>query len=76
MSSFSQNLKGGIFIDLEGDETLPDDEVEMESPGYSPSSMELEGERPAESQGETESQEGDLEEKQLEPCEVPIPDAI
>ena len=48
----------------------------MESPGYSPSSMEPEGERPAESQGETESQEGDLEEKQLEPCEVPIPDAI
>ena len=23
MSSFSQNLKGGIFIDLEGDETPP-----------------------------------------------------
>jgi hypothetical protein len=38
--------------------------------------MEPEGECLAESQGETESQEGDLEEKQLEPFEVPIPDTI
>ena len=35
--------------------------------------MEPEGERSAESHGETESQPGDEEETQLEPFEVPIP---
>ena len=74
ISSFSQNLRGGVFIDLEGDDIPPDDDVEPESPGYSPSSMEPEGERSAESHGETESQPGDEEETQLEPFEVPIPD--
>lgn len=54
ISSFSQNLKRGVFLELP-----PDDVAEVGTPGYSPSSMEPEGERSAASRGETESQDGE-----------------
>jgi len=66
---FSQNLRGGVFIDLSND-GIPQNEDDGE---YSPSELEPEVETSIKSPEETEPGEIDLE-KPCEPHEVPVPD--
>ena len=68
ISRFSQNLKGGGFIDLEED-GIPEEEQDDE---YEPSILEPEGEKSAGLPSGAESLEG--EEKPLSPREMPVPD--
>ena len=74
-SVFSKNLKGGGFIDLEG-EGIPEDEVVSE--GYDPSILEQsvgepDGEQSAGSPPQSETPEE--AEKQLSPREIPVPES-
>eukprot|EP00435_Cladocopium_sp_Y103_P020778 s1772_g5.t1 len=75
-SAFAKNLKGGVFIDLDGEE-IPD--VGEESEGYEPSILERgssllepDGEKSAESPPVSESPEEEVE-KPLSPREIPVP---
>ena len=66
---FSQNLRGGVFIDLSNDGISENDD----DGEYSPSELEPEVETSIKSPEETEPGEVDLE-KPCEPHEVPVPD--
>ena len=61
--SFSQNFKGGVFIDLESG---PPDDGGVETPGYAPSSMEPEGECSARSPFESGGESADPREPPIE----------